>query len=52
MIVALVRHLFVLPGRIQKWIDRGLILIGILLFLKSLWERIKDHKPKSAEKSQ
>ncbi len=47
MLLALIRHLFVLPGRLQKWIDRTLVLIGVFLFLVRLWERIKDHKPSS-----
>ncbi len=47
MILALLRALVVLPFRIQKWIDRILIAVGILMFLWRLWKQIKDRKPKA-----
>ncbi|MEN9355750.1 MAG: hypothetical protein RL318_3075 [Fibrobacterota bacterium] len=50
MIFAIVRMLFVLPMRIQKWIERLLVVIGVLMFVWRLWKRIEDHKPKDRKK--
>lgn len=46
MILSLLRFLFVFPFRVQKWIDRLLILAGVLMFLWRLWQRVRDRKPK------
>ncbi len=46
MILSLLRFLFVFPFRLQKWIDRLLIAVGVVMFLWRLWKRIQDHKPK------
>lgn len=50
MILSLLRFLFVFPFRLQKWIDRLLIAVGVLMFLWRLWKRIQDHKPKERKK--
>jgi hypothetical protein len=38
------RILFVLPERIQKWIDRLLVTLGVLAFLAKLWRTARRGK--------